>query len=126
MLWCWYIACAIHITVSAVCKVPHLLAYLAWCMMLVVAALLFSLQSAGALPAAPSDSQQRSSDQQPQPSKVQQLALTDSAKAGAAAAAKVAASSTGKVAIVKDTGSGSEALTFTSAQVSHLRVSHTP
>jgi hypothetical protein len=91
-------------------------------MMLVVAAALFSLQSAGALPAAPSDSQQRSSDQQPQPSKVQQLALTDSAKAGTAAAAKVAASSNGKVAIVKDTGSGSEALTFTSAQVRHLWV----
>jgi hypothetical protein len=88
-------------------------------LMLGVAAALSTLQSAGALPAAPSDSQQRSSDQQPQPSKVQPLALTDSAKADTAAA-KVAASSNGKVAIVKDTGSGSEALTFTSAQVRHL------
>ncbi|WIA18002.1 hypothetical protein OEZ85_009489 [Tetradesmus obliquus] len=72
--------------------------------------------AAGALPAGPSDSQQRSSDQQqPQPSKVQQLALTDSAKAGAVSA-KVKPSSSGKVAIVQDTSSGSEALTFTAAQ----------
>jgi hypothetical protein len=90
--------------------------------MLGVAAVPISLQSAGALPAAPTDSQPRSSDQQPQPNKVQQLALTDSAKAAGTAAAKVAASSNGKVAIVKDTGSGSEALTFTSAQVRHLRL----
>lgn len=79
----------------------------------------FALQAAGALPAGPSDSQQRSSDQQqPQPSKVQQLALADSAKAGAVSA-KVKASSSGKVAIVQDTSSGSEALTFTAAQVRH-------